>query len=112
VGGKPTDLKNALGRDMIYLETDNNTAAAEVARSLDIVKNVKIAPEGLALCINSDGTHILPVIMSKLKDKGIEITEVNLKKPTLDDVFVYYTGREIRNQGAEKLHRIQHKAGR
>jgi ABC-2 type transport system ATP-binding protein len=50
--------------------------------------------------------------MSKLKDKGIEITEVNLKKPTLDDVFVYYTGREIRNQGAEKLHRIQHKAGR
>ena len=112
VGGKPTDLKNALGRDMIYLETDNNTAAAEVARSLDIVKNVKIAPEGLALCINSDGTHILPVIMSKLKDKGIKITEVNLKKPTLDDVFVYYTGREIRNQGAEKLHRIQHKAGR
>jgi ABC-2 type transport system ATP-binding protein len=112
VGGKPTDLKNALGRDMIYLETDNNTAAAEVARSLDIVKNVKIAPEGLALCINSDGTHILPVIMSKLKDKGIEITEVNLKKPTLDDVFVYYTGREIRNQGAEKLHRIQHKTGR
>ena len=112
VGGKPTDLKNALGRDMIYLETDNNRAAAEVARSLDIVKNVKIAPEGLALCINSDGTHILPVIMSKLKDKGIEITEVNLKKPTLDDVFVYYTGREIRNQGAEKLHQIQHKAGR
>ena len=112
VGGKPTDLKNALGRDMIYLETDNNTTAAEVARSLDIVKNVKVAPEGLALCINSDGTHILPVIMSKLKDKGIVITEVNLKKPTLDDVFVYYTGREIRNQGAEKLHRIQHKAGR
>ena len=112
VGGKPTDLKNALGRDMIYLDTDNNTEAAEVARSLDIVKNVKIAPEGLALCINSDGTHILPVIMSKLKDKGIEITEVNLKKPTLDDVFIYYTGREIRNQGAEKLHRIQSKAGR
>ena len=112
VGGKPTDLKNALGRDMIYLDTDDNTAAAEVARSLDIVKNVKIAPEGLALCINSDGTHILPMIMSKLKDKGIEITEVNLKKPTLDDVFIYYTGREIRNQGAEKLHRIQSKAGR
>lgn len=112
VSGTPTNLKNALGRDMIYLETDNDKAAVEVLRPLNIVKDVQTAPEGLALTINSDGTHILPVIMSRLKDNGIEITEVNLKKPTLDDVFVYYTGREIRNQAAEKLHRIQPRAGR
>lgn len=112
VSGTPTNLKNALGRDMIYLETDDDKAAVEVLRSLDIVKDVQTAPDGLALTINSDGTHILPVIMSRLKDKRIEITEVNLKKPTLDDVFVYYTGREIRNQAAEKLHRIQPRAGR
>lgn len=97
---------------MIYLETNNDKAAVDVLGSLDIVKDVQAAPEGLALTINSDGTHILPVIMSRLRDKDIEITEVNLKKPTLDDVFVYYTGREIRKQAAEKLHRIQPRAGR
>jgi ABC-2 type transport system ATP-binding protein len=47
-----------------------------------------------------------------LKDKGIDIISVNLKKPNLDDVFVHFTGRDIRNAGAEKLHRIQPKRGR
>jgi ABC-2 type transport system ATP-binding protein len=38
---------------------------------------------------------------------------VNLKKPTLDDVFVHYTGRDIREAGAGKLHRLpQSKGGR
>ena len=57
--------------------------------------------------INTDGTHCLPIIMNRLRDKGIDIISVNLKKPTLDDVFVHYTGRDIREAGAEKLHRIQ-----
>jgi len=40
-----------------------------------------------------------------LQEKGISISSVNLKKPTLDDVFVHYTGRDIRDAGAGKLHR-------
>ena len=54
-------------------------------------------PKGLVVTINTDGTHCLPLIMNRLKEKGIEIISVNLKKPTLDDVFVHYTGRDIRN---------------
>jgi hypothetical protein len=50
--------------------------------------------------------------MNRLREKGIEIVSVNLKKPTLDDVFVYHTGRDIRNAGAEKLHRIQPRGGK
>jgi ABC-2 type transport system ATP-binding protein len=46
------------------------------------------------------------VIMGKLKDQGIDITGVNLKKPTLDDVFVHFTGREIRDSGAEKFRKM------
>jgi ABC-2 type transport system ATP-binding protein len=30
----------------------------------------------------------------------MEITTINLKKPTMDDVFVFYTGRELRDEGA------------
>ena len=52
--------------------------------------------------------------MNRLREKGIDIVSVNLKKPTLDDVFVHYTGRDIREAGAGKLHRIpfQSKGGR
>ncbi|NLA30837.1 MAG: daunorubicin ABC transporter ATP-binding protein, partial [Methanomicrobiales archaeon] len=31
---------------------------------------------------------------------GIDIMSANLKKPTMDDVFVHYTGRELRDTGA------------
>lgn len=107
--GVPAELKNALGRDMIYIETSNDAAATEILKSLDSVRDVKAASQGLAVTINTDGTHLMPQIMNMLKDKGVDISSVNLKKPTLDDVFVHYTGRDIRNGGAEKFHRIMPK---
>ena len=110
--GNPTKLKNALGNDMIYLETSDNEASTTLLKSLKSVREVKAAALGLVITISTDGTHCLPILMNQLRDSGIEITSVNLKKPTLDDVFVHYTGRDIRNAGAEKLHRIQPKGGR
>jgi ABC-2 type transport system ATP-binding protein len=110
--GDPAKLKDALGNDMIYLETSDNLASANLLKGLKAVRDVKVATLGLVITINTDGTHCLPIIMNRLREKGIEIVSVNLKKPTLDDVFVHYTGRDIRNAGAEKLHRIQPKGGR
>jgi ABC-2 type transport system ATP-binding protein len=110
--GDPTKLKDALGNDMIYLDTSDNAAAEEMLRGMKAVRDVKAAAVGLAVTINADGTHCLPIIMNRLREKGIDIVSVNLKKPTLDDVFVHYTGRDIREAGAGKLPRIQPKGGR
>jgi ABC-2 type transport system ATP-binding protein len=77
------------------------------------VRSVKSTAQGLVATINTDGTHCLPIIMNRLRERGIDIVSVNLKKPTLDDVFVHYTGRDIRDAGAGKLRRLpQPKAGR
>jgi ABC-2 type transport system ATP-binding protein len=37
-----------------------------------------------------------PRDLEQLKAAGIAILSANLRKPTLDDVFVHFTGREIR----------------
>jgi len=111
--GDPTKLKDALGNDMIYLDTSDNARAEEMLRGMKAVRNVKAAAAGLAVTINADGTRCLPIIMNRLRERGIDIVSVNLKKPTLDDVFVHYTGRDIREAGAGKLHRLpQSKGGR
>jgi len=104
--GEPEKLKSDLGRDMIYLETGDDLAALRFLQSLAVVNEVKRSEKGLAITISKDGTHCLPVIMSKIQDLGINITSVNLKKPTLDDVFVHFTGREIRESGAEKFSKM------
>ena len=112
--GDPTKLKDALGNDMIYLDTSDNAAAEIMLRGMKAVRDVKAAAGGLAVTINADGTHCLPIIMNRLRERGIDIVSVNLKKPTLDDVFVHYTGRDIREAGAGKLHRLpfQSKGGK
>jgi ABC-2 type transport system ATP-binding protein len=110
--GTPLNLKNALGRDMINLETSDDDRSISILKTLDAVKGIKKSSKGIVITITADGSHCLPVIMDKLKDNGIAVGSVNLNKPTLDDVFVHYTGRELREGGAERLRRITPKKGR
>ncbi len=46
------------------------------------------------------GEKKIPELMELAKKKGIVISSVNLRKPTLDDVFMFYTGRYIREEEA------------
>jgi ABC-2 type transport system ATP-binding protein len=101
--GTPSKLKNDLGQDMIYLETSDDEAAAALLGNLKVIKDIKKTSNGLIVTITADGSHCLPAIMGRLKDRGLVIKAVNLKKPTLDDVFVHYTGRELRDMGAERM---------
>jgi ABC-2 type transport system ATP-binding protein len=96
VTGTSDELKNALGEDMIYLETGDDTKTTGILSGLPEVKDVKPSLRGLSVTLNREGTRTLPVILDRLKEGGILIKSANLKKPTLDDVFVHFTGREIR----------------
>lgn len=111
VSGEPTRLKDNLGNDMIYLDTSDNAATENLLKGLKAVRSIKSTTQGLVATINTDGTHCLPIIMNRLREKGIDIVSVNLKKPTLDDVFVHYTGRDIRDAGAGKLRRLPQPRG-
>ncbi|WP_440955710.1 ATP-binding cassette domain-containing protein [Methanosarcina sp. Mfa9] len=110
--GRSLELKNMLGKDLIYLESSDNRAAAELLRELDSVKDISEKPKGMVLMISGDGTRLLPKIMEMLTGRGIAITTVNLKKPSMDDVFVHYTGRELRDGGAEKMSSAIIRAGK
>jgi ABC-2 type transport system ATP-binding protein len=104
--GDPVKLKDTLGNDMIYLDTSDSARTEEMLKGMKAVRAVKATAAGLVVTINTDGTHCLPIIMNRLREKDIDIISVNLKKPTLDDVFVHYTGRDLREAGAGKLHRL------
>ena len=45
----------------------------------------------------SNGTEVIPKVFSISSDIGIKITSISLTQPTLDDVFISYTGHEIRD---------------
>ncbi|MGB9929889.1 MAG: DUF4162 domain-containing protein, partial [Methanosarcina sp.] len=99
VTDKSWELKNALGEDLIYLETSDNKLASNMLKDIESVKGTREKSKGIVIMVNVDGTYLLPEIMDKLRSGGIKIKAVNLKKPSMDDVFVHYTGRELRDRG-------------
>lgn len=102
ITGTSWELKNTLGQDLIYLETSNNHAASDALTGLSFVKEMTHKSKGILIMVNDDGTKVLPVIMDRLRDADITISTVNLKKPSMDDVFIYYTGKEIRDEPVGK----------
>ncbi|WP_067048972.1 ATP-binding cassette domain-containing protein [Methanofollis ethanolicus] len=93
--GRPIDLKNALGQDLIYLETAERDRAAAVLRAMPAVKEVREKARGVLLMTAADGTRLLPGVMAAMAEEGIRVTAVNMKKPSMDDVFVHFTGRAL-----------------
>jgi ABC-2 type transport system ATP-binding protein len=102
VTGTPLELKNALGEDVMYLETSDTARTESVLANLAPVRDVRKKRNGVVFTVTEDGTRLLPVVMDTIREQGIAITAVNLKKPSMDDVFVHYTGRDMRDEGAQR----------
>jgi len=108
----PQNLKAKLGGDVITVGlTDSSEAACQRARELfaglDWVRRVEAHPQGLVL-ISRDGDATIPRLIQAASGSGLEIASVTLKRPSLDDVFLTYTGHELREEegGADAFRRM------
>src|SRR5664280_1030891 len=82
VTGKSWELKNALGQDLIYLETSDNREAGELLKNLSSVKGIKEKTKGIVVMVNLDGTYLLPEIIDTLRSRGITVSYTHLTLPT------------------------------
>jgi ABC-2 type transport system ATP-binding protein len=98
--GTSESLKSALGMDMIYMETDNDLRSTQIIQAMGIATVVRPTAEGLIVSLK-DGSQCMPKLVEKIREENIEIKNINLKKPTLDDVFIYFTGRGLREENNE-----------
>jgi ABC-2 type transport system ATP-binding protein len=108
----PSSLKHDVGGDIITLRTaDSGTLQRELRDRFDLEARVSAPPEGtvgpagdrLYLEVPS-GRTFLPRLFKEL---DTEILSVTVREPTLDDVFLRLTGRQIREEGADKLDRLK-----
>ncbi|MDM7919266.1 MAG: ATP-binding cassette domain-containing protein [Methanosarcina sp.] len=104
VTGTADELKNKLGKDLIYLETSDNKVAVDILRAIKSVKNVTEDTKSLRVMIGEDVTHVLPQIIEEIRQAEIDITTINIKKPSMDDVFVHYTGHDLREGEPQEKH--------
>jgi len=100
--GTSESLKNSLGMDMIYLETDNDDKSTHLIKDMKEITAVRSSSRGLIISLKDEGPRFIPKLVERIRKEKIEIKSVNLKKPTLDDVFIHFTGRGLREEDQEK----------
>jgi ABC-2 type transport system ATP-binding protein len=88
----PEALKASVGKDRVQISTDDDEAAiAALAEHFQI--EAKVA-EGMVTFGVPEGEHFVPRLFAEL---GQPIRSVNVSRPSLDDVFMSYTGTTIRD---------------
>lgn len=102
----PEKLKESMGGDVITLKANNGTGLASLAKKIKGVVKVKRHDHSVSISLANAGRRIPEIIKLAEKD-GIEIESVDLHKPTLEDVFIHFTGKTIRAQEAGALDRMR-----
>ncbi|MCX6694447.1 MAG: ATP-binding cassette domain-containing protein [Methanomicrobiales archaeon] len=103
ITGDPAGLKDTLGRDVITLETSDDNRAAGLLSQSGLVRGVTLRDGGVVMTTAEEGSRVLPLVFSLLTDAGIAVRASMLKEPSMDDVFLFYTGRELGEQLAGQI---------
>jgi ABC-2 type transport system ATP-binding protein len=99
VEGTPGELKAGLRGDAVHVEVEGDT----VAEAQRVLTTVGAAPEqvleGRTIVTRvENGGRALPGIISALETAGITVASVSLSRPSLDDVYLHFTGREFASE--------------
>jgi ABC-2 type transport system ATP-binding protein len=96
----PDALKASVGQDRVTLQTDDDAAAiAAIAEHFQITAQIS---EGAVSFGVAQGEHFVPRLFAEL---GVPIRSVSVSRPSLDDVFMSYTGTTIRDAEASASER-------
>jgi ABC-2 type transport system ATP-binding protein len=107
----PQDLKNMLGGDVITLGLENPDDVGKLCSSYqkDGCANIVTGKQNEVFITVNNGERQIPHILALASQAGIHILSVSLRKPTLDDVFIHYTGRAIRDKEVSGMEEVGYK---
>jgi len=96
--GTPNELKDRVGVDVVTLKT--GTGAAEITTLLQGLPGVHSIQhtDGSYRAKVQSGETFVPLAVDTATRAGVGVTGVTVKRPSLDEVFLDFTGREYREE--------------
>ena len=98
------NLKQGIGGDIITVSfpEDNNEKVQKVVKKIKQIPQVKEVNLGkdriYQIIVSQRGDKIIPEIFSLSQNNKININSIRLKRPSLEDVYLHFTGRTIREK--------------
>ena len=97
----PKSMKSAIGNEIISFNLvdgkANQDALIEQINKIEFVKEVKIKQD-LITVFSTKSNEVIPKIFQESINLEMKIRSLTLKQPTLDDVFISYTGHDLRDE--------------
>lgn len=101
----PDNLKNMVGGDVVSIEIEGDTKNyLEKLKELKWIKSLMVQ-NGILRMTMEMGERKIPSLINLAEKSGVRVNSVNLRKPSLEDVFLFFTGREMRDEEGESERR-------
>jgi ABC-2 type transport system ATP-binding protein len=104
--GSPQELKDCCGGETyVKLRLLDRNQIAKASEILSVITDSKIRKNdatGEISLAAPDGTAMLTKVVDLLQTAGIQIAELGLTQPTLDDVFLTLTGHATEDEATKK----------
>jgi ABC-2 type transport system ATP-binding protein len=103
--GSPATLKAELRGDAIHVELRDDVSDRAVRGALEPVAGIReIVVDGRALHARADeGAAAVPAVLAALDAHGLPVASVTVARPSLDDVYLRYTGRTFQAAGDQEI---------
>ena len=96
--GTPNDLKRSIGSDVIIVRiADESSDAQQVVGKVHGVEQADLRGNELVVSV-SNGAELISEVAIALSQSGVQISEIMLRTPTLDDVFLQVTGERMQSE--------------
>jgi len=106
----PQNMKNVLGNEVINLTLETgskNKNLVSKLKEIPLITNIKTSEDKITV-FASKGAEVIPQIFQISSQLQMKIISISLTQPTLDDVFISYTGHELRNEGGNYNRKKEH----
>ncbi len=106
----PKSLKNALGDEVVTLTFSDGFGKQELISKINqnsLVKEIKDSDDKTVI-FTFNGSELIPQIFQISSTMKIKINSISLTQPSLDDVFISFTGRDLRDDGGSFNRKLEH----
>ncbi len=118
--GTPSELKAGIGGDLLTVDIttgrrgtrdggvqpDGDGGLQDLLLTVPGIKQASRASDGRWVLVADRGEEAAPAVLEAVGRHGLRVNYLAMKKPTLDDVFLHYTGRQLReDEGQEDFSR-------
>ena len=102
--GSPSELKAGLGGDIIQIGVEERgNDLSNLISQVNYVKSVTKSDSSYRVKAEF-GEQVAPAIIEILRSNGYHVSRLSLTKPSMDEVYLEYTGRSLREEQADEEH--------